>query len=288
MLAVCGPVDGHGRAMCMSQTINNGAGWRFSAAEVAAALGGVPTTLLNDFVTVGHALASVPPGDVHALYLPADYDAAAAAAQPVVCLGPGTGLGVVYTMPSGAGRTVWPSEACMAPFLCRTAEDRALCDWLAAEGIDACPTPDLIVSGEGLALWYKFLRATRAEPLTAAEAEVDTLVQQAAGLEAAVITAQQSVSALCAAAVDHFLRTLGHEAGAMGLRLLARGGVYIAGGGIAPKLFDVLGDGRVARAYLDMGRATDIVAGLPLFVVKTPDLGMRGVAALARQQLVPI
>ena len=36
----------------------------------------------------------------------------------------------------------------------------------------------------------------------------------------------------------------------MAMRFLARGGIYIAGGGIAAKLIDRIRDGRVLKAYL--------------------------------------
>jgi|EP01047_Picozoa_sp_COSAG01_P058210 glucokinase len=57
---------------------------------------------------------------------------------------------------------------------------------------------------------------------------------------------QPEADALCVRAIDCFLETLGMEAGNIGLRFMARGGVYIAGGGLASLLLDRIKDGRWA------------------------------------------
>ena len=45
----------------------------------------------------------------------------------------------------------------------------------------------------------------------------------------------------------------------MAMRFLARGGIYIAGGGIAAKMIDRIRDGRVLQAYMDQGVSTEVV-----------------------------
>ena len=67
----------------------------------------------------------------------------------------------------------------------------------------------------------------------------------------------------------------------MGMRFLARGGVCIAGGGIIAKMHDRICDGRVLKAYLDQGAATEVIEGIPLYVSNATDLGMMGVLSHA-------
>ena len=88
-------------------------------------------------------------------------------------------------------------------------------------------------------------------------------------------------------AIDRFLDTLSAEAANLALRYLARGGVYIAGGGICAKLLERIQDGRVAQAYLDRGDASEIVAACPLYVSDAEDLGLAGVKAAARAWVEP-
>ena len=68
----------------------------------------------------------------------------------------------------------------------------------------------------------------------------------------------------------------------MAMRFLARGGIYIAGGGIAAKMIDRIRDGRVLKAYLDQGVSTEVVENCPLYVSDMADMGMAGVRSAAR------
>lgn len=77
----------------------------------------------------------------------------------------------------------------------------------------------------------------------------------------------------------------GQEAANMAMRFLARGGIYIAGGGIAAKLIDRIRDGRVLKAYLDQGVSTEVVENCPLYVSDMADMGMAGVRSAARSML---
>lgn len=66
-----------------------------------------------------------------------------------------------------------------------------------------------------------------------------------------------------------FLAIVGAEAGAMALRCLARGGVYIAGG-IVPRVLERAAGGVVRDAFINKSgreRFADILRGTPLFVV---------------------
>jgi glucokinase len=83
------------------------------------------------------------------------------------------------------------------------------------------------------------------------------------------------------------LDIIGAEAGAMALRVMATGGVYIAGG-IPPKLGNRVTNGRLREAYLNtQGRFSKVTKRFPLFVLKE-EAGLKGVfqyaMALARQE----
>jgi glucokinase len=154
---------------------------------------------------------------------------------------------------------------------------------------------DRIVSGQGIASWYFFLKerstgtggGPSGDSSQAAAVDADIAASdQPAGVIAAHGTPGQAGSVpLCCQAIDCFLDTLGAEAGNMAMRFLARGGVYIAGGGIAKKLLGRIKDGRVLKAYLERGPASDIVENCPLYVSDEDDMGLKG-ALLAAKMLV--
>lgn len=80
-------------------------------------------------------------------------------------------------------------------------------------------------------------------------------------------------------AVDMFLAIVGAEAGAMALRCLARGGVFIAGG-IVPRLLDrvtktgVLRDAFINRTARE--RFQYLLRSMPLYVVTNTRVGIIG------------
>lgn len=77
-------------------------------------------------------------------------------------------------------------------------------------------------------------------------------------------------------AVELFLEIIGAEAGAMALRLMASGGVYIAGG-ILPRILPKLEEDTLGNAYLNIrSRFSTVLQRFPLYVLKK-EAGLRGV-----------
>lgn len=96
---------------------------------------------------------------------------------------------------------------------------------------------------------------------------------------------------LCVEAVDVFLEILGAECANLGLKLLARGGVFVAGG-IPGKLLPLLragaaaGGGPLQRGFLRAGcRFAGVRAAMPLHIVLAKDPGLDGARAVALQAL---
>ena len=165
----------------------------------------------------------------------------------LACLGPGSGLGQCFAIPSGdRSRRVFPSEGGMSDFVPRGAEEVALRDWIAArDGSGAFVEVEKVVSGAGIASTYAYLR--EAHPTLIVNPALDAAICAAAatpgGAPAALIGAncgscavgggeplEVGVDPLCARAVGIFLDALGAEAANLACRFKATGGVYIAGG----------------------------------------------------------
>ena len=71
---------------------------------------------------------------------------------------------------------------------------------------------------------------------------------------------------LSAAALEMFVSILAAEAGNLALRVLATGGVYLAGG-IPPRLLPVLGEGRFLQSFIKKGRLAELLTNLPVRLI---------------------
>ncbi|HET9405078.1 MAG TPA: glucokinase, partial [Burkholderiales bacterium] len=138
-----------------------------------------------------------------------------------------------------------------------------------------------VVSGPGLMRIFSFLQesgdgAPSRQLLEATRKRSDT----------AELIAEFAISRLDPVAVkalDLFVEVYGAFAGNMALVTLARGGVYIAGG-IAPKIAAKLRDGVFMRAFTSKGRFSELLASIPVHVVKNPRVGLLGAIAEAGRQ----
>ncbi|HEX5958226.1 MAG TPA: glucokinase, partial [Hyphomicrobiaceae bacterium] len=111
-----------------------------------------------------------------------------------------------------------------------------------------------VASGPGLADTYRVLAEMAGRTL--APIEAPEVVQRAlAGDDAAASEALQ-----------RFAIWLGRFAGDAALILGARGGVYI-GGGIAPKMINVLSAGAFRQAFEAKGRMSSYLKPIPIYVI---------------------
>ena len=83
--------------------------------------------------------------------------------------------------------------------------------------------------------------------------------------------------ATCVEALDMFVRFLGAESGNLALKMMATGGVYIAGG-IAPKILERLKQGDLLQAFCAKGRMSTLMQDIPVGVVLNTDIALLGAA----------
>jgi glucokinase len=252
--AVAGPV--HGRRARLTNLP-----WEVDADALGACRDIGHVTLVNDFAAIGHALEVLSPDDLRVLQ-----DGTRDAHAPRLVLGAGTGLGVCVALPGGQ---VLASEGGHVGFAPADAEQDALLAWL-RERHAGRVSVERLLSGAGLAALHRFIleRAGQDAPDDGDDpaARVTRLALQAG-------------DAFALRTVDLFARIYGQVAGDLALALLARGGVYVAGG-IAPRLAE-----RIAMPFLegfrDKGRYRDFMTALPVRLILDTQAGLRGAAALA-------
>lgn len=221
--------------------------------------------VVNDFEAVGYGVLTLPehPSNGSVLHL---NSTTPEHGQPAVVIGPGTGLGEsVLTFDSGIGDyAVWPSEGSHCAFGAVGSRQHALSEFVEHE-LGECEA-EHICSGPGLARVYRFICGNYNQ-LSAA----DVVSQAAAG------------DAHCTEALDIFLSALGQEAASLALKVLARGGVYIAGG-IPPKLGEEkLLDGTLKQAFhAPWSRFASLRSSFPLRVLNTSEsVGLLGAVEYA-------
>ena len=263
-LGVAGPVEGQ-----RVQVTN--LPWTIDAEALAHSFAIAQVGLLNDFAAAAYGIDSLPPEALATLQA-----GEPRADAPRVILGAGTGLGVAYVLRGADGDRPLAGEGGHGGFAPRSAEEIALWQYLHARV--GRVTLEHVLSGAGLMRIYDFqLQRGR-------HAESPTLRAELAEHDApAAITrhALERGEPLALAALDLFIACYGAAAGDHALNVMARGGVYVAGG-IAPKILSRLARGGFIAAFNDKARFADAARRMPVHVVLDDRLPLRGAARAAR------
>lgn len=265
-LGVAGPVED---GVCRATNLP----WTLDEAAVGEALGVQGARLVNDFYAAASGIAVLAPADLVTVQA-----GSPRADAPRAVIGAGTGLGEALLIPFEGRWICVPGEGGHADFAARSAREDLLAAALRARY--GRVSWERVVSGMGLAEIYRHLAS--AEPRRESPAVADELARGDLG---AVIGAHALAGddPLCVEAVDLFLEAYGAEAGNAALRVLARGGLYLAGG-IAAKLLPLLASGAFLRGFHDKGRMRGIVEAVPVHVVTDESLGLKGAAVIAAER----
>ncbi|GAC1436278.1 MAG: glucokinase [Thermoanaerobaculia bacterium] len=217
---------------------------------------GIPlVALINDFYAVALGVPLLQPEDLVSLQT-GNRDRTA----PIAILGAGTGLGEAMVTFDRGEWIVIPSEGGHADFAPQDEEQIRLLAALAKKYGHV--SWERVISGMGIANIYEF-RTGRAEDA----ARVAELAHR--GDEAASQTFRM------------FVDIYGAEARNMALRLLARGGVFLAGG-IAAKNQDFFTDGQFMKAFLRKGRFQELLRDMPVDLIVNEHVGLIGATSMAR------
>jgi len=183
-------------------------------------------------------------------------------------VGAGTGLGMATLLPAGDGYRVLPGEGGHAGFA--PADPLQARVWSALLKEHGRVTSERVISGPGLAAIHRILASEMTGP-------VDTL-------DPATITeCALAGDAAARRSVDLFFSAYGAFAGDMAMAVMARGGVFLAGG-IAARILPLLQAGGFIKAFNAKAEHARLAARMPVHVITDPLLGLRGAAAFARQE----
>jgi glucokinase len=246
--------------------------WEIDARALEREFGIGRVALVNDFVASAHGIDALAAGSLATLQA-----GEPVAGAPRVLIGAGTGLGVAYALSDARGLRVVPSEGGHAGFAPADGEQAAL--WRFLHERLGRVEAEHVVSGPGLVRVYEHLREAGRHPLSLA---LERSLAEGDGAPAIVRHALEHGDPLASHALDLFIACYGAVAGDHALGVVARGGVYVAGG-IAPKIVARLSAGGFVAAFNAKGAFSSLARSLPVHVVLDERLGLLGAARLARE-----
>jgi glucokinase len=182
----------------------------------------------------------------------------------IAIIAPGTGLGESFLTWDGSQYLAHSSEGGHSDFAPTDQRQLRLLEYLLKRfdhvGVER------VCSGIGVPNIYEYLRDEVKIP---ERPEVAQLIASSKDHAKAIVEAaldQRNPDELCRATVEMLVSILGAEAGNLALKVLATGGLYLAGG-VATHLSSVLQQPEFMRAFTRKGRFKDLMERIPVHLI---------------------
>ena len=236
--------------------------WIVDAETLAREVGVKSVVLLNDLGATGHSLEHLPPEDFCVLNEGAPVPGATRA-----LLAAGTGLGEGILFWEGTRYKVVPSEGGHSDFAPRTDQQIELLKFMRHRYPQV--SWELILSGRGFRTLHEFIAPSVKHPIFEdPDADPAPFITKS-GLD--------KTCPVCVETLDLWTSVYGAEAGNLALKVLALGGVYVAGG-IAVKILAKMQDGTFFNAFRDKWHFTGMLGDVPLKIVLNESAPLIGAA----------
>ncbi len=248
--------------------------WKVDADELERNLGIDSIYLLNDLEANAHGLATLSEADFRELK-----PGMSGAVGNAGLVAAGTGLGEAGLYWDGQRRRPFACEGGHTDFAPSNDDEVELWRFLRAR-TGGHVSWERVVSGPGLVSLYEFLLTKDPGAKSTALAQAMAEGDAAEELSKAAVRGADS---LARRAVEWFLGLYGAEAGNVALKYLATGGVYL-GGGIAPKLADLLPESDFVERFVDKGRMRGLLEQIGLSIVMNDKAALQGAAFYASRR----
>jgi glucokinase len=239
--------------------------WVVEASSLAAQLGTRHIALLNDLEATGYSLSHLAPSEIYAL------NAGTPSPQSTqALLAAGTGLGEAILFWNGSRYKVAGSEGGHTDFPPRNEQEIEFLRFMKRE--HEFVSMELILSGRGFRAIHTFLDASVIHPSF-----------EVSGEDAAPEITRLGLAGecpVCVKTLDLWVSMYGSEAGNLALKVLARGGVWVAGG-IAVKIRKKMEDGAFFRSFCAKERFAELLAKIPIQLVLNEDAPLIGAMSQA-------
>jgi glucokinase len=240
---------------------------------------GLPVLLVNDFIALSCGILQLDLADPRQVTPLPHGDGSLPAVAPqglALVVGAGTGLGVGFVVRTPQGARAFPSEGGHIGLAVFDEDTLHLWQHL-QKGLPGPPGAEMAVSGNGLAVIFRFLLDSRRVPWTPVAAAILALPEAE---QPAAVSTQAALDPACGRAMDLFVELYARVCAELCMVFLPTGGLYLAGG-IAPKnVTRFLDQGRFMhrfernyRVHLDQ-----ITRATPVHLVHDYDLSLYGAA----------
>jgi glucokinase len=241
--------------------------WIVDRATLVTQLGTPHVVLLNDLEATAHSLAMMAPSELSTLN-----QGAPSPQSTQALLAAGTGLGEAILFWDGKKHMVASTEGGHVDFAPRTEQEIELLRYMKKH--DEFVSLELILSGRGFRTIHSFLdpsviHASFEGPEADAAPEITRL-------------ALAGQCPVCVQTLDLWVTLYGAEAGNLALKVLARGGVWVAGG-IAVKIRKKMEDGTFFRAFCEKEKFAALMAQIPIQMVLNEEAPLIGAMSQAIQ-----
>ena len=244
--------------------------WAIEQSRLAEQIGIPATLLINDLEAIAWGIGALKAEDL----VPLNRVTGPATGNQAV-IAPGTGLGEAGLFWDGARHHVFACEGGHADFAPQGDLQIELLRFLHSrfEHVSC----ERILSGPGLVNVYEFLRESRA-----GKESPELAGKLATGDAAAAISgaALDGSCALAGKALDLWISIYGAEASNLALKVMATGGMFLAGG-ITPKIVARLKGLLFMQGFLHKGRLRQLLESIPVNVVTNEKAGLLGAARCA-------
>jgi glucokinase len=243
--------------------------WVVEQSRLAHQIGVAATLLINDLEAIAWGIGALTAGDL----IPLNRVSGPVCGNQGV-IAPGTGLGEAGLFWDGSRHHVFACEGGHADFAPQGELQIELLRFLEARFGHV--SYERIISGPGLVNVYEFLRDSgggKESPELAAK-----LAKGDAPAEISRAALDDSCP-LAAKALDLWISVYGAEAGNLALKVMATGGLFLAG--ISPKVLTKLKSPLFMQAFLDKGRLRRLLESIPVQLVTNEKTGLLGAARCA-------
>jgi glucokinase len=221
-----------------------------------------PIVLMNDLGAWGHSIDHLPPGDLLVLNKGVPQPGGTRA-----LIAAGTGLGQSILFWDGKRYRVVPSEGGHSDFAPHTDREIDLLRFMRRRYPQV--SWELILSGRGFRTLHDFLAPSVHHPIfDDPDADPAPFITK---------SALNKSCPVCVEALDMWTDLYGAEAGNLALKVLALGGMYIAGG-IAIKILSKMKDGSFFESFRDKWQFTGLLSDIPVTVVLNENAPLIGSA----------
>jgi len=244
--------------------------WVIEQARLAKQIRLPATLLINDLEAIAWGIAALTAGDL----VPLNHVNRPVTGNQAV-IAPGTGLGEAGLFWDGSRHHVFACEGGHTDFAPQDELQIELLRFLHTRFGHV--SYERIVSGPGLVNVYEFLRDSGC-----GKESPELAAKMAKGDAAAVISraALDGSCPLAKKALDLWIEVYGAEASNLALKVMATGGLFLAGG-ISPKILPRLEGPLFMKSFVDKGRLRAVVESIPVQVVTNEKTGLLGAARCA-------